>query len=66
MKSDPTVPPDQPSAARSEPERRQTLKRLGLYAAYTPPVVLTLLASRKTFADSVGSGGISPGGGAPP
>lgn len=55
----PEKPPVPNPSPETEPdlERRETLKRLGRYAAYTPPVVLTLLASKKALAGSpVGPG----------
>jgi hypothetical protein len=53
--------PTEPTEIDLDLERREALKRLGRYAAYTPPAVLTLLASRKALADSIG-GGILPDG----
>ena len=52
--------PTEPTEIDPDLERREALKRLGRYAAYTPPAVLTLLASRKALADSI-DGGIIPG-----
>lgn len=52
--------PTEPTEIDPDLERRETLKRLGRYAVYTPPAVLTLLASRKALADST-NGGILPG-----
>jgi hypothetical protein len=34
------------------PERREAMKKLGKYGAYTAPAVITLLASRKVPAQS--------------
>ncbi len=45
----------EPTEADPDLERREALKRLGRYAAYTPPAVLTLLASRKALAESLGN-----------
>lgn len=47
--------PDDLNRDEPDPERREALKRLGRYAAYTPPAVLTLLVSRKALADSLGA-----------
>ena len=33
-------------------ERREALKKLGKYAAYTTPVMLTLLLPKRSLADS--------------
>ena len=46
--------PTEPTETDPDLDRRETLKRLGRYAAYTPPAVLTLLASRKALAESLG------------
>jgi hypothetical protein len=59
MNSEQPVLPSEPTEADPDLERREALKRLGRYAAYTPPAVLTLLASRKALADSLG-GPIDP------
>lgn len=59
MNAEKPVLPTEPTEADPDLERRETLKRLGRYAAYTPPAVLTLLASRKALAGS------NPGGGNP-
>lgn len=59
MNSELPVLPNTPTEADPDLERREVLKRLGRYAAYTPPAVLTLLASRKALADSLG-GPIDP------
>lgn len=48
----PSLPPE-PDTDDFDQERRETLKKLGCYAAYTPPVVMTLLASRRALADSI-------------
>ena len=48
--------PTEPTEVGLDQERRDALKRLGRYAAYTPPVVLTLLASRKVAASIVDPG----------
>jgi len=55
MNSDQPVLPNTPTEADPDLERREALKRLGRFAAYTPPAVLTLLASRKALADSLGT-----------
>ena len=47
----PLVPPE-PTETDPDQERREALKRLGRYAAYTPPVVLTLLVSSRKVAAS--------------
>ncbi|MDS4039714.1 MAG: hypothetical protein RKP20_00860 [Candidatus Competibacter sp.] len=59
MNSEQPLLPNAPTEADPDLERREVLKRLGRYAAYTPPAVLTLLASRKALADSLG-GPIDP------
>lgn len=59
MNSEQPVLPNASTEADPDLERREVLKRLGRYAAYTPPAVLTLLASRKALADSLG-GPIDP------
>lgn len=59
-------PPPLPSEETPlSPERRAALERLGRYAAYVPPVVLTLLVSQKASAESPIGGGNPPGGGPP-
>ena len=60
-----TTSPTDSTAGDPDLERRETLKRLGRYAAYTPPAVLTLLASRKALAQSLAGGG-NPGSGEEP
>lgn len=58
-----TTSPTDSTTVDPDLERRETLKRLGRYAAYTPPAVLTLLASRKALAQSLaGEGNPDPGG----
>ena len=59
MNPEQPVSPSEPTEATLDQERREALKRLGRYAAYTPPAVLTLLASRKALAGS------NPGDGNP-
>ncbi|MFO1421383.1 MAG: hypothetical protein U1F59_10720 [Candidatus Competibacteraceae bacterium] len=54
MNSEKPVLPTAPTEADPDQERREALRRLGRYAAYTPPVVLTLLASRSKAAGSLG------------
>ena len=56
MNPEKPVLPTEPTEADLDQERRDALKRLGRYAAYTPPVVLTLLASRKVAASIVDPG----------
>lgn len=56
-----TTPADLESAAR-----RDALQRLGRYASYVPPVVLTLLVSQRASAASPVGGGDPPGGGTGP
>lgn len=58
--------PTEPTEIDPDLERREALKRLGRYAAYTPPAVLTLLASRKALAADSLAGGGSPGPGEEP
>lgn len=41
-------------------ERREALERLGKYAAYTPPMILTLLSPRVGNAQEAGSPGMPP------
>jgi len=42
----PTLPESQPTTAETDLSRRQVVK-LGIYAAYTAPVLLALLTSSK-------------------
>jgi hypothetical protein len=42
--------------------RRDALRKMGLFAAYTTPVVLGVLTSRKTMAASHGNNGWGNGG----
>lgn len=64
----PALPTEPTELTEIDPdlERREALKRLGRYAAYTPPAVLTLLASRKALAADSLAGGGSPGPGEEP
>jgi hypothetical protein len=55
MNTEKTVLPTDSTEIDPDLERREALKRLGRYAAYTPPAVLTLLASRKALAESLGA-----------
>ena len=55
MNADQPPVPDDLDRDEPDPERREALKLLGRYAAYTPPAVLTLLVSRKALADSLGT-----------
>ena len=61
MNAEKPVLPTESTESDPDLERREALKRLGRYAAYTPPAVLTLLASRKALADSAGAGSPGPG-----
>ncbi len=60
MNPEQPVSPTEPTEADLDQERRDALKRLGRYAAYTPPTVLTLLVSRKARGQGAGSG-VDPG-----
>lgn len=62
MSSEKAAAPVEASEVALDPERREALKRLGQYAAYTPPAVVMLLASRKAYAESFYD---PPGPGAP-
>lgn len=52
MNPEKPILPTEPTEADLDHERRDALKRLGRYAAYTPPAILTLLASHKALAGS--------------
>jgi hypothetical protein len=39
-----------------EQSRRDAIKKMGKYAAYTAPAMLTLLASKKSIADCISCG----------
>jgi len=42
------------------PDRREVLEKLGTLAAYTPPVMLSLMVSRGSKADDFGSNPCTP------
>lgn len=48
MTGKPAVPPDDKSGEL----RREALKKMGRYAAYTAPALLALLAAKKAHASS--------------
>lgn len=54
--------PDEPVSAETgeseaEVARREALKRLGVFAAYTAPTMMVLLSTKMASAQAVSSGG---------
>jgi hypothetical protein len=50
--ANPATPPTPDTAAPTDADRREALRKLGVMAALTPPSVMTLLMSRRASADS--------------
>ena len=57
-----TSPPD-PKQPLPDAERRAALETLARLAAYTPPVLMSLMLSQRASAQSAGGGGGGGGGG---